>query len=167
MSTLSKPNSRIGNRRRRIANTGILRRDPVPSFKDFHLSTRENSVYKWQNRKVVGALEIESEPDLNFHSMIPNPGTSTCYKYERFHAAHKAFRDFGLHKLFLEVATSFPARMSCFGMIQDDVKTIRALVPYLNETWVPRANIVLMSWSHISGRSESNILLIRFHDLDS
>jgi hypothetical protein len=115
---------------------------------------------------------------LNFHSMIPNPGTSTCHKYERFHAAHKEFRDFGLHKLFLEVATSFPARMSCFGMIQDDVKTIRALVPYLNETWVPRANIVLMSvgfrvdcfhwsWSHISGRSESNILLIRFHDLDS
>jgi hypothetical protein len=175
---LRKPNNFNGKRRRQIANTGILKRDRVPSFKDFQVSTRENSVYKWQNRNVIGALEIDSEPDLNFYKMIPNTGVSTDHKVARFNAAQQAFRDFELHNLFLEVASTFPVQMSCFGMIRDDAKTIRALVPYLNETWAPQANLILKSvgfrvdcfhwtWSHISGQSDSHILLIRFHDLDS
>ena len=160
----------------------FLECEPVPHEKQFAVSTRENSEYKWHTKKhVIGALEIESEPDLNVrqpfselvrHELENNPTASAKFK----EALRVYEEEFQLHKSFIEAAEGFPVQMACCGLIRNDEKTIRKMVPYLNETWVHAANDKLKSkgfkvdcyvwkWSHISGQSESHVLLIRFHEL--
>ena len=149
-------------------------REHVPASKEFHISTRNNSEYKWQTSHVVGALEIESEPDLNFRTMTAHLGTQ--HKVDEYLAAQKAFDDLGLRDSFVQAAEGVPFQRSCCGLIRDDVKMIRMLVPYLNETWVPHANELLKSsgfrvdcfdwsWSHVIGQGETHIFLIRFHEI--
>jgi hypothetical protein len=53
--------------------------------------------------------------------------------------------EFQFRKSFTEAAEGFPVQMACCGLIQNDEKTIRKMVPYLNETWVHAANDKLKS----------------------
>ena len=159
----------------------FMEREHVPHEKEFHMSTRENSEYKWyqHHKDIIGALEIESEPDLYLRkpfSELTRHDTNPPHTDE-FQKALQVYHDeLNLHTDFVSAAEAFPPEMSCCGLIQNDKKTIRKMVPHLNETWIKDANTKLQSkslkidcfiwrWSHISGPSESYILLIRFHKL--
>ena len=159
----------------------LLEREHVPPEKEFHVSTRENSEYKWQRKHVIGALEIDSEPDLNlrqaFSQLVRHELKNNPTAMAKFNEAQRVYEDeLQLHESFVEAAVGFPVEMTCCGLIQNDEKTIRKMVPHLNETWVRTANDKLKSkgfkvdcyrwkWSHISGQSESHVLLIRFYEL--
>lgn len=169
----------------------LVEREHVPPEKEFHVSTRENSEYKWQtNKHIIGALEIDSEPDLNlrqpFSELVrhePNKKNTTTTtttatnRSAKFKEAQRVYdEEFHLHESFIEAAEGFPVQMGCCGLIRNDEKTIRKMTPYLNQTWVPAANEKLKTkgfkvdcyvwkWSHISGQSESHVLLIRFHEI--
>jgi hypothetical protein len=154
---------------------GFLDRDDVPNGKEFHTSTRQNSQYKWQTKHVVGALEIECQPDLNLRGQM-TPQNSNVLRSDKFEEAQAAFDELGLRDSFIEAAEGFPKETCCCGLIQDDQKTIKYLAPHLNKTWGKEANIKLKpkgykvdcfnwSWNNISGSSETHILLIRFHEL--
>ena len=67
-----------------------------------------------------------------------------------------------------------PVESLCFSL-RDDVKMTCDLVPYLNEHWDPTVNnkfrkkglfvdAFLWSWSNISGKATTDILLIRFYE---
>ena len=168
----------------------LVEREHVPPDKEFRISTRENSEYKWQaNKHVIGALEIDSEPDLNLRqpyselvrheAHMKNAATTTTAinRSAKFKEAQRVYNEeFHLHESFIEAAEGFPVQMACCGLIRNDEKTIRLMTPYLNKTWVPAANEKLKSkgfkvdcyvwkWSHISGQSESHVLLIRFYEI--
>jgi hypothetical protein len=68
-------------------------------------------------------------------------------------------------------------RSCCCGLIPDDDATIKDLIPALNKGWIRKVNkqlaegekgfkldVFLWQWSNVSGKSETNILLIRFFD---
>jgi hypothetical protein len=47
---------------------GFVEQEPVPLGKQYMISTRENSDYKWQNMPdVIGCLEIPCVPDFQPH----------------------------------------------------------------------------------------------------
>lgn len=153
---------------------GAFERDNVPDNKDLRPSTRENSEYKWQTKGCVGALEIQSEPDLDLHETM-KPHNAKVAMESAFQEAQAAFEG-DLRKSFIEAAEGVPVVTCCFGIIQNDQKTIKQMVPHLNETWVKEANSKLeekgfkldcyiWTWSNISGASESTVLMIRFFQL--
>ncbi len=155
----------------------FLEREHVPHNKEFHASTRQNSEYKWHAKHVVGALEIDSDLNLNLRGVM-KPHVANDFTADKFDEAQKVFEELNLRDSFIEAAEGFPVETSCCGLIADDARTIRKLVPHLNKTWVVEANKLLhpkgfkvdcyvWHWSHISGQSESYLLLIRFHVLTS
>jgi hypothetical protein len=153
----------------------FLKREHVPNDKAWRPSTRENSEYKWQTKFVVGALEVDSQPDLNIRGpMTPHNGMEL--RAGRFGEAQAAFKELNLRESFIEEADTFPFVKSCCGLIRDDAKTIKRLAPHLNETWCKEANKKLKeknfkvdcfvwSWNNIAGPSETVVLLIRFHEV--
>jgi hypothetical protein len=63
-------------------------------------------------------------------------------------------------------------------LIPDDDATIKDLIPALNRGWIKSVNkhlsegkagfkldVFLWQWNNVSGKSETNILLIRFFEL--
>ena len=85
-----------------------------------------------------------------------------------------AWRLLKLHDSFISACDSMPVESSCCSL-RDHVKMTHDLVPYLNEHWAPAVNkklqkkglfvdVFLWSWSNISGKATTDILLIRFYE---
>ena len=85
-----------------------------------------------------------------------------------------AWRLLKLHYYFISACDSVPVESSCCSL-RDDVKMTCDLVPHLNEHWAPTVNnkfrkkglfvdAFLWSWSNISGKATTDILLIGFHE---
>lgn len=154
----------------------MTEREEVPAAKRWHPSTRDNSMYKWQaDPFVVGALEVHSEPGLDAHREMKPLSVSEA-RDEAFAEARQAWKDEQLRKSFIDCCEQVPVETCCCGLITDDDRTIKNLVPYLNNVWVPEANtklekhgfhvsVFLWHWSNIEGKSETTIILIRFHEI--
>ncbi|GKY96365.1 hypothetical protein MPSEU_000596100 [Mayamaea pseudoterrestris] len=162
----------------------------VPLDKHYHVSTRHNSQYKWQqhahrNVVIVGALEVPSEPYLNIHASQyferrvetekSNDDQQHTDNDQVFDHALENWKRLKLHQDFVSAAQSVPVETSCCGLVADDDATLRTLVPHLNETWIVTVNerlsrenagfqldVFLWNWSNVMGKSQTNILLIRF-----
>jgi hypothetical protein len=152
--------------------------EEVPDRKLFRgFSTRDNSDYKWQRaRGIVGALEVYSQPYLNLQEAL-TPRHVTAHTEVFQDALHK-WEELKLRETFIEACDSLPRKKCCCGLLADDDATIKEFVPLLNENWIKLANKKLLdagfkvdcflwNWQNASGKSETNILLIRFYELSS
>mmetsp|Transcript_7596 Transcript_7596/g.14042 ORF Transcript_7596/g.14042 Transcript_7596/m.14042 type:complete len:236 (-) Transcript_7596:148-855(-) len=140
-------------------------------------ANRNNSDFKWQRAKyVVGALEVKSEPVFE-----PRDDMLPRYKEgveKTFEDALQAWEDLNLKQSFIKACDGLPAEVCCCGMVNDEDASIKQYVKLLNEGWVKAANkalsprglkidIFLWNWQNASGKSETNILLIRFFELST
>ena len=151
----------------------------IPLNKHLQISTRLNSQYKWQSRDVIGALEVPSEPYLNLRASryLERTSTAAVGNDHDFQQALQLWNTLNLQADFVAAATSMSVETSCCGLVTDDDKTLHKLVPHLTRVWIPKVNEQLLaasssnirldlyvwSWHNAMGKSETNILLIRFH----
>lgn len=125
---------------------------------------------------VVGALEVKSEPDFNPRAdMVPR------YKdgmNDTFEEALQAWQDLKLRQSFIAACEELEAEACCCGMVHDADASIKEYVKLLNDKWVKTANkklqsravkidMFLWNWQNASGKAETNIMLIRFHELST
>ena len=146
-------------------------------------STRENSQDKWkvdkrgEGRGTVGALEVQSEPALDFHEP-PAPLIGSESDPDKWQRAQDAWAKEGLRKQLIEAAKNCPVETCCCGLIPDEEKRVKDMVPYLNRHFVPVANEALKKhgfeidaflwwWHNLQGKSETTIVLIRFFEATS
>jgi hypothetical protein len=149
----------------------------LPSSKRFGFNSRENSDYKWQRaRGVVGALEVASEPTFDFIAPLQPrfvPGREPV-----FQDALALWESLQLQPTFVQACQHMPVGTCCCGIIQDNDTTIKEAVTVLNENWAKAMNKKLLergfkvecflwNWQNASGKTETNILLIRFFELSS
>lgn len=142
-------------------------------------ATRENSAIKWQRaRSVVGALEVHSEPFLRFRDdLIPHTVKGQDLAFQE---ALQAWDDLKLRNDFIKACEKLPAEMCCCGFLNDDDATKRRFVKLLNEGWIQQVNkkllkqhrgvkldVFLWHWQNASGKSETNIIMIRFFELST
>lgn len=157
--------------------TQAFQREKVPENKEFRMSTRENSEYKWKTGKVVGAFEVSSHPTLDLLEPL-KPMLASAQYAEKWLEAQELWKSMHLRKSFVEAAKSVPAKTCCCGMITDDKETMNDMVPFLNNTWAKEANkkledkglyvdTYLWRWSNISGEANTIIMLIRFHEIQN
>jgi hypothetical protein len=142
----------------------------------FHLSTRQNSDHKWRTSPaIIGCLEVPSEPTLSFQAnYVRRPVTLHATDFgQALHVWH----ELKLRQEFMAAcAGTASVHTCCFGLVSNDDATIRQLVPDLNRGWVRATNRRLQrlghaffidcfvwNWQNALGKSETNILLIRFH----
>ena len=149
--------------------------ESVPSDKKFHMSTRENSEYKWQTPGVIGAYEVQTEPALDVHASLHALDTNNDSHEARWKEAQQLWKELELRRSFVSAADSIPVETCCCGLCTDDVETLNSLIPQLNDGWCKHVNEKLLKdkhftvdcflwhWSNISGSSEQRVLLIRFH----
>jgi hypothetical protein len=158
------------------ASTPPRRKMPSRSGSIF-ISDRDNCDFKWQRaRGVVGALEVNCEPDFNYRDeLIPR---YTPNREGVFDVALSNWNQLKLRDSFVQACNSLPVSTCCCGFLNDSDGTIRDFVLLLNEGWVKSANkqllgsgvkidIFLWNWQNASGKAETNILLIRFYELAS
>jgi hypothetical protein len=157
-----------------MGKLGKFETEDVPANKDFHASTRDNSKNKWCNGSVVGCFEVASEPDLDYkEELVPMSGEPE--DREAFLRAQQAWDSLKLGDTFVSACDCAPKEYGCCGLVPDLEETKKSLVTYLNKTWVKHANeqlessnnkvdVFLWVWHNISGKSETRIILIRFHD---
>mmetsp|Transcript_34007 Transcript_34007/g.74577 ORF Transcript_34007/g.74577 Transcript_34007/m.74577 type:complete len:180 (-) Transcript_34007:97-636(-) len=156
----------------------------VPKEKRWHASTRENSQDKWKidrkdtyQRGTVGALEVESEPSLDFCEPY-KPLLGSEVDAALWDRAQAAWKTEGLRKELIEASRAVPVNTCCCGLIPDEDQLIKDMVPYLNKHFVPRANEQLKKhgfeidaflwwWHNLQGKSETTIVLIRFFELET
>jgi len=151
-----------------------LEEENVPQYKRYMISTRGNSEYKWQAAPhVIGALEVPSDPYFNLSGDFTVRHVSG--KEDAFDKALDDWRGMSLKSDFQKAAENGPKETCCCGALPDDDETIKCLVPALNKGWVKRTNtrlldeqkhftldVFLWQWHNATGKSETNILLIRF-----
>lgn len=142
-------------------------------------ATKQNSAIKWQRaRGVIGALEVKSEPYLDIREELqPHlvKGNETI-----FHHAVKAWEDLKLRQDFIKTVKQLPTETCCCGFMSDDDATKRNYVELLNNSWCKQAtkklnqaghafkvDTFLWNWQNASGKSESNIIMIRFFELST
>jgi len=154
-------------------------------------STRKESFFvqkgstelKWQRAKmVVGALEVKSEPFFQ-----PKEDMKPLYKKgekqelakTKFEDALQAWEDLKLRQKFIIACGDLPDTVCCCGLSQgDSSSTVKQYVTLLNDGWIRYANKKLVSrgfkidafhwnWQNNTGKSETNILLIRFFELST
>jgi hypothetical protein len=169
------------SRQQRRASSGNKATSTPPAGASFEkeresiFANRTNSDFKWQRSKmVVGALEVKSEPEFRPRAdMVPR------YKEgmnDMFQEALQAWDDLKLRQSFVAACEEFEAEACCCGMINDTDASIKEYVKLLNDTWVKTANKKLQprgvkvdtfwwNWQNASGKSETNIMLIRFFQL--
>ena len=138
-------------------------------------STRLNSEFKWKlDKSVVGALEVKSLP--NFDPTHRMKEADIVGKEKELQECIKFWKELGLRKSFIEAAESIPPETTCCGLIREDNATVKKLVPLLNEGWVNGINekikdrgykisCFVWSWSNATGKTDSVVLMIRFHSL--
>lgn len=151
-----------------------LSSEDVPEHKNFHLSTRGNSEYKWRtSSNVIGCLEIPSEPDLLLAAEYrPRPVKD---HRDSFDKAMQVWLEWNLQDEFMEACEGLPKIMRCCGLLPNDDETIKSLVPDLNRGWIRvtnqrlqretkgfRLDCFIWNWQNALGKAETNILLIRF-----
>ena len=155
-----------------------------PRSRAFRFSTRGNSDYRWKDSKnggriggagggglVVGALEVQSEPTLNYSSELKkNP---VLGREALFDTALKIWKKHDLRNQFIQVCEQIPPSTCLCGLIYNDEDTITEMIPTLNE-WARTANeeyykgsgykidCFHWTWNNVSGKARTNILLIRF-----
>lgn len=154
-----------------------MEEEKVPETKRHMISTRENSEYKWHAKHVVGALEVPSEPTLDVNLEYTKRAISG--KEEIFNAYLKHWDKLHLRAQFIQACNQKPVETLCCGMVTNKDKTMKELVPVLNDGWVKTLNekliqanrnfqvdTFLWNWSNATGKAETNILLIRFFELN-
>ena len=142
-------------------------------------ATKENSAMKWQRaRCVVGALEVHSEPFLRFREdLIPHAVKGQDVAFQE---ALQAWEDLKLRNDFIKACEKLPAEECCCGFMNDHDATKRRFVKLLNEEWCKQVNkkllknnrgvkvdVFLWHWQNASGKSETNIIMIRFFELST
>lgn len=147
----------------------------------FFISKNENDI-KWQRAKmVVGAFEIKSEPFFQpKEDMKPRYKGDDTEMKTKFEEALQAWEDFKLRKGFIKACNDLPDTACCCGLIShsDSSSTIKQYASLLNDGWMKYANKKLKSrgfkidafhwnWHNTTGKSETNILLIRFFELST
>lgn len=140
----------------------------------FQVCTRDNTEYKWCNTPdVIGCLEVPSEPNLDLRGEhVPR---AVAKHQESFQQAIKAWEAMNLREEFLQACDGTAVSTCCFGFLPNDDATIRSLVPDLNRGWMRATNrrllreghdfqldCYLWNWENAVGKTETNILLIRF-----
>lgn len=138
-------------------------------------STRLNSEFKWQlDKSVVGALEVKSQPCFDPRAKMKE--FDIIGMEAEFKECARIWKEFGMRKSFIEAVNSIPPETTCCGLIKNDGATVKKLVPLLNGGWVRGMNekikdrgykisCFVWSWSNITGKTDSVVLLIRFHSL--
>jgi len=152
---------------------------PVPKDKKWHASTRANSQDKWKldakRGDPVGALEVQSEPSLDFREPL-SPLVGGQDDADLWRRAQEAWKAEGLRTKLVEASKGVPVESCCCGLVPDDEKRIKDMVPYLNRHFVPVANEALREhgfevdaflwwWHNLQGKSETTIVLIRFFEV--
>uniref|UniRef100_A0A7S2Y4E9 Uncharacterized protein n=1 Tax=Entomoneis paludosa TaxID=265537 RepID=A0A7S2Y4E9_9STRA len=151
-------------------------REEVPSTKANMISTRDNSDYKWQQaRGVIGALEVSSEPDLDLDGdLLPRYVDGM---EQEFDAALEIWNEEKLRKEFVKACKNVPMATFCCGMLPDQDEWIKNIHKSLTKGWVKATNqrfrteqkdffldIYIWNWHNATGKSITNILLIRFYE---
>jgi hypothetical protein len=150
--------------------------DKVPAGKRHMISTRDNSEYKWKQDvqdSILGALEVHSEPQLNFRADLGKKYVAD--RAEEFEAALKVWDEWKLRDEFMEACSSVPPETCCCGIIPQDDETMRAIQKSLKKGWIHSTNQRLhhenkhfkldpyiWMWHNVSGKFETNVLLLRF-----
>lgn len=153
-----------------------LQSSSVPPSKNLRFSTRFNSDHKWNELGIVGALEVTSEPHLNFKASLKRKPVS-IYE-ERFKEFLEIWQGRKLRRGFVEACEGVPKQTCCCGLIPDDDKTIMEIAKTMNKRWAKTINeqlkeegfkvdVFVWSWNNPSGKAETNILMIRFFDLQT
>jgi len=148
--------------------------------RDPFFSNRDTVDFKWQrsSKNIVGALEVDSEPAFN-----PRRELKPRYKqgYEdKFHDALQAWQDLKLKQSFRHAcAEELQTELCCCGFMEDPEATKKQYVKQLNDGWIKthankqlgtrgfKADAFLWNWQNASGKSETNIVMIRFHILST
>ena len=151
------------------------------SNRAFRFSTRTNSDYKWKDHDngatvVVGALEIQSEPVMNYKCELKK--SFVLGREDMFDSAYKIWKKHNLRTQFIQTCDQIPPSTFCCGLLHDDEDTIRNMLPVLNE-WAYITNEEYFkgtgykldcfhwTWNNVSGKAKTNILLVRFLQQDS
>jgi hypothetical protein len=160
-----------------VPTTGAWEMEEVPANKKFRFSNRDNSGYKWQRAHgVVGALEVQSDPSFSIRATMRPRKVVGSEKV--FQDAVACWEELELRESFIQACDNLPKESCCCGLLTDDDMTIKEWIPMLNETWVKSTNKKLMerafkiecflwNWQNASGKTETNIFLIRFYELAS
>jgi hypothetical protein len=150
--------------------------EEVPKDKKFMISTRENSVYRWNDGPhVIGALEVQSEPDFNPRDDLQN--RSFPDREADFDKTQEVWDDMKLRDEFVAACEGIPKMTCCCGLIPDDDNTMKEVARVLTKGWIKSVNkrlaereekfkidMYVWSWHNATGKAETNILLIRFLD---
>jgi hypothetical protein len=151
--------------------------EEVPMGKHHMISTRENSVYKWQEgSNVIGALEVHSEPDfkpLDHLESMNAPG-----REDAFDKTQEVWDEMKLRDEFVTACEGIPKSTCCCGLIPDDDSTMEEVARVLTRGWIKSVNkrlakreenfkidIFVWHWSNATGKAETKIMLIRFLDV--
>jgi hypothetical protein len=121
-------------------------------------------------------LEVKSEPHLDIREELQPHLVKGREKV--LHLAVKAWEDLKLRQDFIKAVKQLPTETCCCGFMSDDDATKRNYVELLNNDWCKRASkklnqaghafkvdTFLWNWQNASGKSESNIIMIRFFEL--
>ncbi|CAJ1961763.1 unnamed protein product [Cylindrotheca closterium] len=138
-------------------------------------STRLNSDFKWKlDKSVVGALEVKSLPYFDPTARMKE--SDVIGMEQEFAECSKFWKELHLRRSFIEAVQSIPPETTCCGLMREDNATVKKLVPLLNEGWVNgineqikdrgyRISCFVWSWSNATGKTNSVVLMIRFHSL--
>jgi hypothetical protein len=142
----------------------------------FQLCTRQNSEHKWRTLPtIMGCLEVPSEPTLSLQARyVRRPVADHAANFgQALHVWHELQLR---HEFVAACAGTAQVHTCCFGLLSNDDAVIRELVPDLNRGWVRATNrrlhrlghaftidCFVWNWQNALGKSETNILLIRFH----
>lgn len=151
-------------------------REEVPANKQNMISTRDNSEYKWQQaRGVIGALEVPSVPVLEFDAeytprYVPR-------KEVLFDAALEVWHEEKLKAEFIKACKNVPPASFCCGLLPDQDQWMKNIIKSLNKGFIKATNqrfraerkdvyldIFNWNWHNATGKSTTNILLIRFFE---
>ena len=152
--------------------------DKVPAGKRHMISTRDNSEYKWKQDggvqdSIIGALEVHSEPQLNYRADLGKKYVGD--RTEEFEEALKVWDEWKLRDEFIEACSNVPPETCCCGIIPQDDESMKAIQKSLKKGWIHSTNqrlhnehkhfkldAYIWMWHNVSGKSETNILLLRF-----
>jgi hypothetical protein len=182
-TTTTKEKSRASSSGDNVRNGGITSNTSNSTRKESFFVQKGSTELKWQRAKmVVGALEVKSEPFFQpKDDMKPlyTKGEKEESAKIKFEDALQAWEDLKLRQKFIIACGDLPDAVCCCGLSQgDSSSTIKQYVTLLNDGWVKYANKKLVSrgfkidtfhwyWQNNTGKSETNILLIRFFELST
>jgi hypothetical protein len=132
-----------------------------------------------------GALQVTSEPffqpKVDLKPLFRREKNDDQNEYKtKFEDALQAWEDGSLRKHFIRACNDLPDNACCCGLIRstDSSSTIQQYTALLNNGWIKHANKTLVKrgfkidayhwrWPNTAGKSETNILLIRFFELST